>query len=98
MRRPLTPHLPGVIVFRHQYGSANVSRVEYDRFDKWALPETARGPRPPSSIGSSPTRELFKKMMDDAEFNSATKELLLTMLYSGEEDPKSSQPPLEPPT
>jgi len=25
-----------VIVFGHQYTSANVSKVEYDRFDKWA--------------------------------------------------------------
>jgi len=25
-----------VIVFAHQYTSANVSKVEYDRFDKWA--------------------------------------------------------------
>jgi len=32
----LAPHLPGVIVFAHEYASANVSKVEYDRFDKWA--------------------------------------------------------------
>lgn len=36
MRRLPTLHLPGVIVFAHQYSSANVSKVEYDRFDKWA--------------------------------------------------------------
>jgi hypothetical protein len=34
--RVLAPHLPAVIVFAHQYSSANVSKVEYDRFDKWA--------------------------------------------------------------
>lgn len=36
MRWLLAPHLPGVIVFAHQYALANVSKVEYDRFDKWA--------------------------------------------------------------
>jgi hypothetical protein len=36
VRRLLAPHLAGVIVFAHQYTSANVSKVEYDRFDKWA--------------------------------------------------------------
>ena len=25
-----------MIVFAHEYSSANVSKVEYDRFDKWA--------------------------------------------------------------
>lgn len=36
MRWLLAPHLLGVIVFAHQYALANVSKVEYDRFDRWA--------------------------------------------------------------
>jgi hypothetical protein len=36
VRQRLALHLAGVIVFAHAYSSANVSKVEYDRFDKWA--------------------------------------------------------------
>lgn len=36
VRASFAPHLQRVIVFAHQYQSANASKVEYDRFDKWA--------------------------------------------------------------